>query len=150
MKALRRNPRRRISELAVGLELSVRTVRRRLSLMIKEKVFFLLPRPNLRKYPGVTCMFLIYCPDERTKKENDELVSDGLEGIVFAHTSSKEYSTFAVVRQNLSEQEEIRQWIATQHGVQNVRMDVLNEIIQVFDWFDEEIEMRLSASRPSS
>jgi DNA-binding Lrp family transcriptional regulator len=146
MKALRKNPRRRISELAAGLDLSVRTVRRRLSLMIEGRVFFLLPRSNLRKYPGVTCMFLVNCPDEAMKSKNDKLMSEDLEGIVFAHTSSKEYSTFAVVRDNLSEQEEVCGWIGRQPGVHNVRMHVLNEIIQVFDWFDEEIEMRLSGN----
>jgi DNA-binding Lrp family transcriptional regulator len=144
IKALRKNPRRRISELAAELELSVRTVKRRLSLMIEGKAFFLLPRSNLRKYPGITCVFLIHCPDQLLKGKNDRLVAQDLEGIVFTHTGSKEYSTFAVVRRNLSEEEEVCHWIFRQPGVHSLRMDVLNEIIQVFDWFDEEIERHLS------
>lgn len=73
LKAMRKEPRKSLLEIAAEIRASVRTVKRRLALMTKENVSFL-PIPSFKKSPTLSISFLVHCPDHTKKKVLDNLL----------------------------------------------------------------------------
>ncbi len=49
--------------------------------------------------------------------DNDKLIHDKLDILVFSHTSGKDISAFSVPCRNISEAEEIQTWLSSLDGV---------------------------------
>jgi DNA-binding Lrp family transcriptional regulator len=142
IKAMQKDPRRRLAEIANEIKVSTRTVKRRLTVLTDGNAFFSVPRLNIAKAPGVNCRFIVFCPDENKKRRVDELIRSRPERIVFAHTGAKQYSAFTILCNNISEANEIHGWMNGLDGVKDVRMGIMKDFIVVDDWLDEEIEKR--------
>lgn len=142
--ALRKNPRRMVSEIAGEVGVSTKTVKRRLTMMTQEKAFYLLPELNYDKYPGVAASVLVNVPDPTKKTLVDKQVRARLEKrLVFSRTDTKVFSMFTAVCVNMSEADQVYRWIRGLDGVKDVRMDFIKEIILPKEWLDREIEKHL-------
>ncbi len=147
VKAIGKEPRKKLSEIAREVKVSTRTIRRRLDLMTKGNAFFMLPTLDLKKITILPCNFRLFCPDQGKKTAADALIlSKRGEGVFFAHTSAVGHSSFSLACRNITEAEEIHSWIKTLDGVEDVRMAVLKEIISVYEWLDDEIARHLRES----
>lgn len=144
VKAFRGDPRRSPSEVADEVGVSTRTVKRRLTAMTVNNCVFMLPELDYDKSLGVACDFLIVCPDDAKKRLVDSQVRAKLDRLVFSLTDVKGFSMFALICPNLSESEQIRKWIQSFDGVNEVKVDIMRENILVDRWMDEEIERRVS------
>lgn len=145
--AIANEPRKMISEIAHDVKVSRRTVRRRIDLMTEGNAFFMLPTLDLKKITILPCNFMFFCPDQGKKRAVDALIlSKREESIFFAHTSAVGHSTISLACANITEAEEIHNWIRTLDGVEDVRMAIFREIIPVYEWLDDEIKRHLRES----
>lgn len=143
IRALRKDPRRSPSEIAAEVGVSTRTVKRRLTGLTKGMAFYLLPMLDYDKYPGVASDFLVFCPDSKKKVEVDRLVRAKTDRIVFSFTDAKGFSIYAMLCLNISEAENIHNWIQELDGVEKVKMDMMRGNTVVRRWLDEEIGKHL-------
>lgn len=143
VRALRKDPRRSPSEIAREVGVSTRTVKRRLTPLTKGMAFYLLPMLDYDKYPGVACDFLIFCPDPAKKAEVDKLMRVKTDRLVFSFVDAEGFSIYAMLCLNISEAEEIHNWLKGLDGVEKVTMDTMRSNTVVRRWLDEEIEKHL-------
>lgn len=149
VKALRKEPRRNLAEVASEVGVSARTVKRRLARMTGARAFYMLSTVKGSGYTGVIANFLIFCPDETKKAGVDRGMPTKLPRVVFSFNTAKGFSIFTGACDNLSEAESIHHWVKGQDGVQQARMDIQRENILVDAWLDGEIERRaVEQSKP--
>lgn len=143
VQALRMNARGSLSDVAHSLQLSPRTVKRRMKRMVEGNAFYLDPLLNVGMVGGVRCRFWIVC-DAGKKQAVDAKVMSTLKRIISTHTAPQEYSLFVVHCANASELQEISLWLRKQDGVKEVRSNIDVEHVHVQGWIAGEIEKRLS------
>ena len=141
------NARGKLSDVAHSLQLSNRTVKRRMQRLVEGNAFYLDPILNVGKVGGVRCRFWIVCETDK-KRAIDSKVLSGLKRIISTHTAPQEYSLFVVHCANAGEVQEISQWLKEQDGVKEVRSNIEVEHIRVLGWLAGEIEKR--SSTPAS
>lgn len=147
LDALRRDPRTRLSELAGSLNLSTRTLSRRLDRMVAGYAFFLHASIDVKKLGGLACRLLLYCRDQEKKRAVDDAIIARFDKIEWLYTVSEEYSMFVMHCENTAEAEEMESWVKGQEGVDEVRVDVIEEQVTVQEWLGEEIETRSQQAR---
>jgi len=146
IRALRKDPRRQVSDLAKEVGVSTKTVKRRLDIMTQHQTFYLVPELNYDNYPGVASSIIVIIPDQAKKIIIDKQITAKLDSLVFSWTDNKTFSVFTMVCMNMSEADEIDRWIRSLDGVQNVRMDFIKEGLIPREWLDTEIERRVQSS----
>ncbi|HZY94500.1 MAG TPA: AsnC family transcriptional regulator [Candidatus Bathyarchaeia archaeon] len=145
--ALRKDPRRSPSEIADEVGVSTRTVKRRITGLTRGLAFYLLPMLDYRKYPGVAVDFLVFCPDLQKKYQLDKLVRAKTDRIIFSFIDAKGFSIYAILCLNISEAENIHDWLKGLDGVEKVTMDTMRNNSVVRGWLDEEIGNHLATTQ---
>ena len=84
----------------------------------------------------------ICCANTEKKRVVDDIVLSKVRRIELVNTSARQYSTFVMVFDNLSEADEFIKWIRGLDGVKSVSMGVMKALIVVQDWLREEILKR--------
>jgi DNA-binding Lrp family transcriptional regulator len=124
---------------------TVRTVQRRLANMIEGKAIYLSGRPVYGNMTGLSCNFLVFCPDGAKKQSMDRKVLSEVKRMERSDTASKEYSTFTIDCENPKEADETLAWLKDIDGVERVRLGIMKEAIHVQDWLKAEVAKRASA-----
>ncbi|HKZ98355.1 MAG TPA: AsnC family transcriptional regulator [Thermoplasmata archaeon] len=143
MQALRKDGRGRLSDVARGLGLSTRTVKRRVTQLVDGNAFYLDPILDLGNVGGVRCRFWV-TTEASWKQAVDKTILSGLPRIVSTHTAPQEYSLFVAHLSNLPEVQGRVLWMKQLAGVRDVRSTIEVEHIHVEEWVRGEIEKRLS------
>lgn len=143
LRALRANPRQNMTVLARRLDLSTRTVKRRLNVLIENNAFYILPVIDIKSFKGLNCGFFVHCQDLDMKRKLDALLFSRLRRVSYVNTGFDGYSVVSVVCQSISEAERISKWLERVEGVQEVTMRVTKEMVQAHGWFDRVIEEHL-------
>jgi len=137
LKLMSKDPRRPSSEIARELDISTRSVNRRIKKMTESNVMYLIPVRNIKNSLGVLCSYLIKCT-EKTKGEIDRMVQSRYgRRIDFALQNAKGISLLTLLFDNISEAEEFKQDLEKMDGVDQVSMNLLKEFIFVDSWLDE-------------
>jgi DNA-binding Lrp family transcriptional regulator len=136
------DPRKSLDSVSKSTGVSTRTVQRRLTSMQQEFAVYLQGIPNFKLFAGLSCVFLVFNPHAKKKKISDRNILAKTARTELANTSSKQYSTFVLLFENLSEADDFTKWIKGLDGVESVKMGVMKELIVVQDWLREEIEKR--------
>jgi len=108
------------------------------------RVVYLQGTPNFRLFAGLSCVFLVFCPDAKRKSSVDKLVLSKVGRVELANTSSDQYSTFVNLFDNLSEADDTIKWIRGLDGVESVKLGIMKELIVVQDWLRDEIGERIA------
>jgi DNA-binding Lrp family transcriptional regulator len=124
---------------------TLRTIQRRLVKMIDGKAIYLSGRPVYGNMTGLSCNFLVFCPETKKKQAMDSKVLSEGRRIERSDTASKEYSVFVVNCENPKEAEETLASLKSFDGVEWVRIGITKEAIHVQDWLKAEVEKRASA-----
>jgi DNA-binding Lrp family transcriptional regulator len=148
LDAILEDPRKSLEVVSKVLGLSVRTIERRMTAITESRAVYLQGIPNFRAHTGLSCVFLVFCPEEQHKKAVDEMILSKLRRIDLSNTSSKQYSTFVMVYDNLSEADEATKWMKSLDGVKSVKMGIMNELFVIQDWLRSEINQRISTHSP--
>ena len=143
------DPKRETEEVARETGASTRTVNRRLRKMIREKVAYLIPVPNVRKWKGVMCGFLISCSEQGKAAVNSFLKANAVK-VGFVHESMRGIFLLTVLAENLSEASDLNAQLTALNGVREVKMSPLKEFIFIDDWLDQAVARKISDLGPLS
>ena len=134
--------RRSLDGVSKSVGVSVRTVERRLTSMAEGRAVFLQGVPNFRLFVGISCVFLVFCPDGKKKSVADEIVLSKVRRTELSNTGSRQYSTFVMIFDNISEADDTLKWIRGLDGVESVKMGIMKELVVMQDWLGREIGRR--------
>jgi DNA-binding Lrp family transcriptional regulator len=143
VRFLLKDSRKSVPEIANGIGVSTRTVRRRLAVMTEDGSFFLSPIVDWKKVDGFLYHFVVSYNDKKDKAAENGLLHRSIKRIVFCDTSADRYTVVAAICQNISGARQISDWLKTLDGVKQVAVSVLEDVILANDWIDHEIEKRL-------
>jgi DNA-binding Lrp family transcriptional regulator len=141
--AMRDDPRKNLSEIAKEARVTTRTVNRRLTLLTERRAFFLMGLPNFRQLVGTTGNFLIFCSDGEKRFSAAERIVSRFENTAFAAITQSSLIC-NIFFHNLSEAEEVYEWIKKLEGVGKARMRIMKDLIFVCDWLDDQMKKRFS------
>jgi len=141
--------RKSLGDVSRSVGVSVRTVERRLTGIAEGRAVYLQGTPNFRMFLGLSCVFLVFCPDQNKKRVVDKLVLSKVQRTELANTSSQQYSTFVMLFDNLSQADDTTSWIQSLDGVNSVKMGIMKNLIVVQDWLRDEIRNRIAADSPN-
>lgn len=134
--------RRSLEAVSREVGVSTRTVERRLTMMSEGRALYLQGTPVFGRHAGLSCVFLVFCPDPRKKEAVDEAVLSQTRRVDLANTNSEQHSTFVMVYDNLSEADDVLDWMRSLDGVKKVKMGIMRELIVVQDWLKVEIDKK--------
>jgi DNA-binding Lrp family transcriptional regulator len=142
IEALRKDPRKKSSDLAFELGISSRTVNRRVTRLNNRNAFFLELDIDLKKAGGLPYLLLVHCHDEARKREVDSEIISGLQKLAYSDTAPTNHSVFSFACQNVSEADSILSWVKKVNGVSDLKAGILESRTFVEHWIDEEVHMR--------
>jgi DNA-binding Lrp family transcriptional regulator len=138
--------RKSIDPVSKSIGASVRTVSRRLNALIEEYAVYLQGTPSFENFSGLSCVFLVFCPDLTKKRRADQAVLDRMPRIEIFNTSAEQYSTFVTIFDNLAEADELMKFVKALDGVMSVKMSIMKQLILIQTWLKQEIVKRISAT----
>lgn len=143
-RLLLKDSRKKVSEIAKETRVSARTVRRRFALMTEDISFFPNPIVDVKKVNGFVYLFVVsYHNKKENKFATDAALRKEIERIIFLDTNAEYYTVIAAVFKNISEANKISDWLKAQEGVNEVIVRLVEDMISVSDWIEQEIERRL-------
>jgi len=134
--------RRSLKDISESVGVSVRTVERRLNEMSESRAVYLQGAPNFSKFAGLSCVFVVLCQNQTKKLAVDHAILSKVKRIELANTSSKQYSTFVTLFDNLAESDDFIDWISDLDGVNSVSMGIMRGLLVVQKWLQEEVTKR--------
>ncbi len=140
---LLRDAERKLDEIAKQLNVSARTVKRRLNMMMKDTAIFTMPMVDLRKTEGISYQLRVQS-EQGKKSEVEKSVIAKIGNIVFRASDSQNGSVFGFTGANVAEGIDILEWVKTQPGVKSASMTITEKVVQVFDWLETEIQKQLT------
>ncbi|MDG6905691.1 MAG: AsnC family transcriptional regulator [Nitrososphaerota archaeon] len=138
--------RKSIDPVSKSIGVSVRTVSRRLTSMIEERAIYLQGTPNFENFSGLSCVFLVFCPELAKKRSADQAVLNKMPRIEIFNTSSEKYSTFVTIFDNLAQADEFMKFVQSLDGVKSVKMGIMKELIVIQDWLRKQLNKQISSS----
>ena len=151
LRALQTSPRKTYAAVSKETGLSIRTVKRRLDRLIQAGVAFALPQVDPKALQGgvMAALEVVYPPD--LKGEIDKTVDNRLEGHVWhilhllpCQPGKNQHCVFSLVLWNLSDAKGIVHEVEHLPGVQSAWMHLYEDMIFLFDSFDEYLARKLS------
>ncbi len=136
--------RKSLETVSESIGVSLRTVSRRLASMVEKRAVYLQGTPNFRNFSGLSCVFLMFCPDLSKKKIADDMVINKMPRIEIFNTNSPQYSTFVAMFDNLTQADEFTKFIQGLDGVSSLKMGIMKDLIVIQTWLRKEIGRRIS------
>ena len=143
LDVLRKDPRRKLVEVASETRVSSRTLKRRLDRMEEGYAFFLHAAVDFKKLGGLAYRMLVYCNNKK-KSYIDELILTKINNVEWSYTFAVEYSMFVIHCENTAEIERISSLVKDVDGIKEVKMDIIEEQITVQDWIQDEISNKIA------
>ena len=143
-EAMLPDARQSLERVSESIGLSVRTIERRLDSMAEGRAVYLQGTPNFKRFVGLSCVFLVFCPNRRKKATVDNLILARAQRTELSNTSSVQYSTFVMVFDNLHEADDTLTWIRNLDGVESVKLGVMKELIVEESWMKDAIRKRIA------
>lgn len=136
-----RNAEMPLAEVAIKLGITARTVKNRLNRMMDSSAIFIMPLTDVKKTVGVAYQLIVEVREGQMGVV-DGLVSRRVNNVVFKAFDSTKNMIFGFTGKNLAEGSQIEKWIRLQPGVRSARLNIVEEVIYVFGWLDEEARKR--------
>jgi DNA-binding Lrp family transcriptional regulator len=144
-RAMIRNAEKSPEEIAKELKTSMRTVNRRLNSMMEERAIFIQPRVNLKAGGGVSYQLIVHAKEDK-KSEVDQLVATRIGNLIFRASMPENGLIFGFIGSNVAEGTEILRWAKKIDGVSDARMNIVEDVVHVFDWLEREIDKKIEKS----
>lgn len=145
IKLLLRDADRKVSEIAKEVKLSTKSVNRRLDKMMNSQAIFIMPVVNLRKASGISYQLLVQAKEGK-KSEVGEAVSSKIPNLVFTASAAKDELIFGFNGTNIAEGNEVLKWVRKIPGVKSANLNIVENVVHVYDWIEKEVEKRVVAS----
>ena len=138
LKALSKDPRRNLRDVAGEAKVSIRTTNRHLQRMISGKVFYLIPVRNLKKSSGVLCNFVFRCTED--SREGIEGALESIKRRVDFVYAQKGLFNVSLMLDNITAADDLADTIREIHGVEDLRLNIMKNFIFVDSWLDDILE----------
>ena len=145
LQALRKDPRRKLSDLASDLGISSRTINRRTKRLNAGNAMFLFLEFDLTKVGGLRYLLIVHCEDKERKREADKTILSRLPNLVYAETWAPNHSLFAFACENILKADSISSWVWKINGMSDMKLGIIKSRIHNMDWVDEEIQKRIAS-----
>ncbi len=146
LQALRKDPRKKLSDLALDLGISSRTINRRTKRLNDAYAMFLFLEFDLSKVEGMRYLLITYCRDKERKREADEIILSRLPSLIYSETWASNHSLFAFPCKNILEADNVSSWVRKIDGMSNLKLGIIKGRIHNLDWVDDEIQKRIASS----
>jgi DNA-binding Lrp family transcriptional regulator len=140
-RLMHHNAGRSVKEVAAEVKVSVRTVKRRLDKMLAASAIFIVPMIDQAKSTGVSYQVIVESR-EGQKSEVERLVTTKIGNLVFKTTDSSNSLIFGFSGRNAAEGKELLGWLEKQRVVRSARINIVEQIVYVFDWLEREARRR--------
>ena len=129
VESLRADPWKPYSSVAKELRLSSKTVKRRVTQLADSGAIYMLPIIDLKALDGITPMELVveYCSTQSREAVNRAVLLRIKENLIFSDVSGP-HGYFALAVPNVSQVEQIAEWVGQQKGVREVHSGALQEV----------------------
>ncbi len=142
IESMLEDARKSLNGVSKSVGLSLRAVERRLNKLTEGYAVYLQGTPNFNKFAGLSCVFIVFCPDEKEKRAVDHTIISKARRIELANTSSRHYSIFVSFFDNLAESDDFAGWINGLDGVKSVGMGIMKDLVVIQNWIRDEIIKR--------
>ncbi len=107
--------------------------------MVEGKALLLTPDLNLKKVEGLASLSLLVLYEGPESKILVEpiILSHLQDNIALADLHDPEHAFLIIIITNISEAEGIAGWVRDQAGVKMVRLDIEQDRMELFRWFDK-------------
>jgi DNA-binding Lrp family transcriptional regulator len=145
--SIQTDPTKSYDGIAKETGMSNKTVKRRLERMIRGRALFVIPSFVPRALHGAILaeLFVVYDSPENTARTNDGIASHLDQNLMSAQLGDPEHTFFLLVITNISQANEILDWVRQQPGVKSAFMDLVEERIEQYEVFGQQ----LATHRPS-
>ena len=152
VRSLRNDPRKAYNSVAKEVKISTRTVKRRLGRMTESKAIFIVPSLNPAAMQGmIQADLLVLYDDARSKTELDrKFLSTWDDYVARAETGSPGSSFFNLFIKNISQADEVLDWVRDQPGVSSSRVDLIKNRYELYDTLDREQETEMKRLFPAT
>lgn len=141
IKLVLRNAERKVTEIAKEVKLSTKSVNRRLNEMMNSRAIFIMPVVDLRKAGGISYQLLVEARDGN-KSKVDEVVSSNIPNLVFRASAAKNDLIFGFNGTNIAEGSEILKLVKKVPEVKSAKLNIVENVVHVYDWIEKEVEER--------
>jgi DNA-binding Lrp family transcriptional regulator len=145
VRLLLRDAERRVSEIAKETKLSTKSVNRRLNQMMDSRAIFIMPVVDLRKAGGISYHLLVEAKEGK-KSQVNEVVSSKIPNLVFKAGAAKNDLIFGFNGTNIAEGSEILKLVKKVPEVQSARLNIVENVVHVYDWIEKEVERFAAAA----
>lgn len=142
LKAISKDPRRSLGDVASQLKVSSRTVNRRLKAMINGRMFYLIPVRNVKRSSGLLCNFVIRYTRNEVQSEIENVLEPLQERVDFVY-KRKELYNVSMMLDNIRDADELEESFRRLSGVNDLRMNIVRDFIFVDEWLDDNIDRKL-------
>lgn len=141
VKSLRRDPRKSYLEVAKGLGISRRTVKRRAERMIRGRALWMLPELDLRRLEGgVLASLSVYYPPEAKQGVDRQIYERYGEYCIYAQSTLPERGWFLFIVPNLAVAKEVQLWASALEGVKTGFVKAIEQFLNLLgDAFEQEL-----------
>lgn len=155
VRTLQQNPRKSYGVIATKLGVSSRTVRRRLQRMIDDRAIFILPSMNPAALEGVIqADLLVSYENPKSKGEVDQrIMAIWDDYLARAEVGGPDSSFFNLFIKNISQAQEVLEWLNSQSGVKSTRIDLIQDRFELYASLNSELKgklKRITAAPPET
>jgi len=149
IRSLQKEPQRPYAGIAQELDISSRTVKRRIRRLVDGNAIYLIAELNPRYLSGgIVCGLLVSHEVSDNKAESEGKIGLHLEdGLLFASLDDPHRGYFAFITENVASVQEVLDWTLAQEGVSEARIDIVQEVISLYGVYEEQLEMLQKGSR---
>jgi len=146
IKALQTDPRQSYSVISRKVGMSQKTVKRRLQRMIEERALFVIPSWDPKALDGaIIADLVVFYANPGSKTDLDKRISSQFDNLlVSTRLSDVEHGFFNFIIGNVSKAKEILTWVNEQPGVGSAFMELVQDRIEVYEAFNEPVDMKLT------
>ena len=72
-----------------------------------------------------------------------------IDNLVFRADASENGSIFGFTGSNIAEGNELLRWVRRLPAVRSAKMNIVEEVVHVFDWLEREVERRSMIGKPA-
>ena len=146
--SLQKHPRKSYRAVASELRVSTRTVDRRLRRMVEGRALFILPSMNPAALEGViqADLLIVYANAQRKSEIDHKFMELWDDYLARGEVAGRESSFFNLMIKNVSQAQEVLDWVRKQPGVKESRIDLVQGRIELYSSLNSEVEGKIRAT----
>ncbi|MDA4115769.1 MAG: winged helix-turn-helix domain-containing protein [Thaumarchaeota archaeon] len=134
-----------LKEVSEELQISSRTVKRRMARLVKNNIIFTLASANVGAIREAVMADLVVEYDTPALRPRvDKMLLDLLEPYYYSTGPWESYGLFALILPNISKSREILETVRRMSGIKSVRLELVEERYEYYDYLYEAVDRKLA------